>query len=102
LLGVFRMGFRVAIVASVLVLSACEAVTVEGASPAESVTARTCLGSVAASLDLDRKTLTATAVQSLPEGDMVSIATADGQVRCYTDLTGKVVSIQHAPAPPAA
>jgi hypothetical protein len=98
------MVVRFAAVASVLILSACEAVVVEGSapSPASSLVARTCLGSVAASLDLDRKTLAATGVQSLPEGDMVTVSTADGQVRCYTDLSGKVVSIQHASAPPPA
>lgn len=95
------MVVRFGVLASVFVLSACEAVVVEGsASPADGLVARTCLGSVAASLDLDRKTLTAKSVQSLPEGDMVLVGTADGEVRCYTDLTGKVVSIKQAPPPP--
>jgi hypothetical protein len=89
-----------AALASAVVLAGCDVVPVEGVQRSDSALERTCLGSVAASLKLDRDSLSATGVQSLPEGDFVTVATSDGSVRCYTDLSGKVVSIQHVAPPP--
>jgi hypothetical protein len=95
------------------ILAGCEVTPVAGGSDAAAVAranaalARTCIGTTAASLKLERKGLTAIRVRSLPEGDKVTVRLSEAEVaRCYTDLSGKVVALQRVPmavppAPPA-
>lgn len=83
-------------------LVACEAVPVEDGDRREQAVARVCMNAVAASLKIDRATLTSASVRSLPEGDQATVQTPDGAVRCYTDLSGQVTSIVRVASPPPA
>src|SRR5690606_14624333 len=80
-------------------LAGCDVTAVDGGSAdaqaqarANAALARTCISTTAASLKLDRSTLSAVGVRSLPEGDEVTVRLSPAEVaRCYTDLSGKVI-----------
>lgn len=103
------MSFRVAVLGLCLpILAGCEVSPVDGGDAAAVARAnaalgRTCIGSVAASLKVERKGLSAVGFRSLPEGDEVTVRLSEAEVaRCYTDLSGKVASIQRVAVTPAA
>jgi hypothetical protein len=103
------MSLRVAVLGLGLsLLAACEVSPVDGGDAAAVARAnaalgRTCIGSVAASLKVERKGLAAIGFRSLPEGDEVTVRLSETEVaRCDTDLDGKVAAIQRVQVTPAA